>query len=304
MMDADGSGSIDAAEVKTLIKELADDPAYAVDAKAVLAAARESRSAEDKADQQEQAATATAAEAAPVAGGDAPKVDGDAADEQHQQITEEAFLAFALAHPAVTLPALRLQKQLREAIGGEAFWETASLRRGNGAATAVDAAAAATAIPKDTAAAMEMARARSFAAAAEASECGKSPMPAAAAAGPGEDATAPPAPVHGPATGAAGQENIVSALARIRSGRVAAADMDVARGAEASSRFHTLVGSVTERTLAGLASGVDMVVGGRAGKYAASRKKNSRECQADGGTVVIDRWRDSREPPLRSINCA
>ena len=48
---------------------------------------------------------------------------------RHLLITPERFALFALKHPAVLYPALRVQESFRQKVGGTHFWSAVSLRR-------------------------------------------------------------------------------------------------------------------------------------------------------------------------------
>ena len=134
MLDTDKNGTLDGGEIMQMLTSLAGSEELAKKALAEMALAP-----------------------APGAGADTAGGEGKEAKEAEAEapaeisIDEEAFLAFALAHPAVTQPALKLQALLREKICGAAFWEQALLKRGQG---------------KELEAQAELERARAFAIAA------------------------------------------------------------------------------------------------------------------------------------------
>ncbi len=230
LMDTDGSGSIEATEVAALIRELADDPSYQVSTESLV-----------------EGKTPNPANEAKEADGEQKEAEADAFVPK-LRISEEMFLAFALRHPAVTVPALELQKKLRSAIGGDAFWEGAALRRGGG--------------EDQGTVAQEIALAKTFAAHAETSK----------ASGSTPKGSAGTATVH--------PETVFSALNRISSGGVALTEMDTAAAQEASASHSRIAGNVSAAAIAtALASGLAAVVEMRAHKHAPSKKKNTGESE-------------------------
>jgi Ca2+-binding EF-hand superfamily protein len=263
LLDSNNSGSIDAVEVMELIRELADDPHFSIDAKELLSdVARSVRSINTEAVSQ--------ASSVSVEGG------GDSREETKKEsttetttttpptkikITEKMFLAFALKNPAVTLPALRLQQQLREAIGGEPFWEETSLRRAKKAEEKAAAQEVNETIkaPRGMSHYEEIARSKRFAANAESS------FHLARHAGNMNSASIHP-------------DSLVGALKLISSGSVTADDIDEVNAEEAHHNYTVIVGNISAARIAhALVAGLDSVVKLRAGKYASSRKKNPPE---------------------------
>jgi hypothetical protein len=271
LLDTDGSGTLDEHEVTALVRDLSDDPNYAVDAHEFLQEGGGGGKKTTTGDNNH------AAEAAPPA----PAADAASSSSvPEERITEHMFLAFALKHPAVTLPALKLQGQLREAMGGEAFWLQASLRRAKaigaskrsapGSSTPKDALAAeeAEAEAAEAGARQEVERAKAFALlATESIRAVKDG--GGGGGGRGSRASASVAP-----------ETAVDALRLLKSGSVSRAHVDMSAATEAHAQHVSVLGAITAATHH-LAHGLDIVISLRSSKYGASKKKKRNTPESD-----------------------
>lgn len=262
LLDSNNSGSIDATEVMALIRELADDPHFSIDAKELLSDVSKSvRSINtDGLSDASSVSTENISTESPTNAGGGPPSPIISSSGRTIKITEKMFLAFALKNPAITLPALRLQQQLREAIGGEAFWEETSLRRAKKAEEKAAAEVQETIkAPRGMSHYEEIARSKRFAAHAESS------FALARHHGNMNSATIHP-------------DSLVGALKLISTGAVSADDIDEKDAEEAQQTYSAIVGNISAARVAqALVAGLETVVKLRAGKYASSRRKNPPE---------------------------
>jgi Ca2+-binding EF-hand superfamily protein len=270
MLDADKDGTLSGGEIEQMLVQLAGSDELAKEALAAMAL--------QPAEEAEVAATAVAdgdgstasfeggagenGEATGPAVVSAAEAAGpaDAASAKlaaQVVLDEESFLAFALAHPSVTQPALKLQALLRSKICGEAFWEAALRKRGAG---------------KELEAEAELARARAFAAAAER-------VPAALA------ASARTAKTGGGAGGAGdlgviADADAVAAAARLLRGDGGISPADASAAAEAASAANELVGAVADAAAAELEAGYTTILTFRVARRYLKRPRFGRRAKA------------------------